>query len=179
MVSASTRSHSSTAQSPDWPSRFTGPAGNGRASPKRRRASNWKACACIGLKGQIRYFHLVQLQIGEFTAERRLAAVTLDDAADAFGADIAAKVFRRLFFRGFRTGAENETALPLVFGIQFQHRMAGRAAAGEEIEHDVAGARRLLQQVLDQRQRLGVLKSIGARNIFHSQNARQYHYVVK
>ena len=121
----------------------------------------------IGLKGQIRYFHLVKLQIGKFTAERQLAAVTLDDAADAFGADIAAKVFLRFFFRGFRAGAEDETALPLVFGIQFQHRMGGRAAAGEEIEHDVTGAGGLLQKVLDQRQRLGVLKSFGAKNIFH------------
>jgi hypothetical protein len=36
--------------------------------------------------------------------------------------------------------------------------MAGRAAAGEKIEHDVAGAGGLLQQVFDQRERLGVVE---------------------
>ena len=38
--------------------------------------------------------------------------------------------------------------------------MAGRAAAGKEIEHDVAGAGGLLQQVLDQRQGLGMLECL-------------------
>ena len=42
--------------------------------------------------------------------------------------------------------------------------MAGGAAAGEEIEHDVAGTGGLLQQVLDQRQRLGVVEGAVAEN---------------
>jgi hypothetical protein len=42
--------------------------------------------------------------------------------------------------------------------------MAGGAAAGEEIEHDVAGAGGLLQQAFDQRQRLGVVEGAVAEN---------------
>ena len=91
--------------------------------------------------------------------------VTGQHAADAFSADIAAEVLVRLFGRRFGTGAQNETPFAAILGVQFEHRMAGRAAAREEVEHDVAGAGGLLQKVFDQRQGLGVVEGTVAENL--------------
>ncbi len=49
-----------------------------------------------------------------------------------------------------------------VFGVQLHHGVPGGAGAGEKVQHDVVGARRLLQQALDQRKRLGVREGLVA-----------------
>ena len=89
-----------------------------------------------GFKGDIGSVEFVELQI----SKAGVVALGANDAADAFGADIAAQVFVRVFGRGFGAAAQDKAAVATVLGVQRQHGVAGGAATGEEVQHGVAGA---------------------------------------
>lgn len=124
-----------------------------------------------GLEGDIRWCNFLQLQVGEFTAlcgsEAGLACITCAHAAQAFGADIAADVFVRFFARGFGAGAQDVAACAVVFGVEFQHGLAGGAGACEEVENDVAGAGGLGEQTFDEGCRFGVIECPVTKNLRH------------
>ena len=114
-----------------------------------------------GLKRHIGGGELVELQI----SKTGVGALAGDDAANAFGADIAAQVFLGFFGGGFGAAAQDEAARATVLGVERQHGMARGAAARKKIQHGVAGAGGLLQQALNERQGLGVVESPVTKNL--------------
>ena len=121
-----------------------------------------------GFKGHIGGVELVELQI----SKTGVVTISAYDAADAFGADIAAQVLVGLPGRGLGAAAQDEAPCAAVLGIEGQHGVAGGTAAGKEIQHGVTGAGGLGQQVFNQRQGLGIGKRFFTHHVF--KNARTF-----
>lgn len=101
--------------------------------------------------------------IGETRCARRPTSADFcrqagDGAAQALGADVAAKVLVGNFRRRLAVRNENEAPVAAILGIELEHRMAERARTGEEIENEIAGTGCDTQDAFHQPQGLGRVK---------------------
>ena len=118
----------------------------------------------------------IAAQTGNATADgfaslRFGEGVTFDGRAQTLVRDVAAHVFVGLFCGGFGRGNQNKTAVAFVLEITLQNRVPRRAASGEAVENNILRPRRLLDQTLHQRKRLGIGEIFVAQHLLQQRSA--------